>query len=121
MNRFTMACGAIVLLAICMVLVPLDSYGQKKKAPAKTEQTSEQPAPTPVQTKMGNTLKDVLNKFKGEKTNMGMLSKVEGDYFVVEEDGVSTIHPMSAIVGIKLLKSEEGEEDAAKIEIVLMR
>lgn len=121
MNRFTMTCGAILLLAMCMVFIPLDSFGQKKKAPAKTEQPSEQSAPAPVQTKMGNTLKDVLTKFKGEKTNLGILSKIETDYFVVEEDGVSTIHPMSAIISIKMLKTEEGEEDAAKVEIVLMR
>jgi hypothetical protein len=40
---------------------------------------------------------------------------------MVEDDGVSTVHPLNAIVGIKLLKLEEGETDATKIEITLMR
>jgi len=119
MNRFPMVFGALLLVAAFAVMLPCEASAQKKKAAPKTEQATEQPAP--VQTKLGSTVKDILAKYKGEKTNMGMLSKVEGDYFVVEEDGVSTIHPISAIVGIKLLKLEEGEEDAAKIEISLMR
>ena len=119
MKRFTMTCGALILLATFSVMLPCEASAQKKKAPAKTEQATDQPAP--VQTKMGMTLKDILGTYKGQKTNMGILSRVEGDYFVVEEDGVSTIHPLSAIAGIKVLKPEEGEEDAAKIDITLMR
>jgi hypothetical protein len=121
MNRITITCGTLLLLAAFSMMLPSEVSAQKKKAPAKTEQATDQPAP--VQQKMGGTLKDVLAKYKGEKTNLGMLTKIEGDYFVVEEDGVSTIHPLSAILGIKLLKAEEGDEEeaAAKIEIVLSR
>lgn len=119
MKRFTMTCVALILLATFSMMLPCEASAQKKKAPPKTEQAIDQPAP--VQTKLGTTLKDILAKYKGQKTNLGILSKVEGDYFMVEDDGVSTIHPLSAIAGIKMLKPEEGEEDAAKIDITLMR
>ena len=121
MQRFTMTCGVLILLATFSMMLPCEASAQKKKAPPppKTEQAIDQPAP--VQTKLGTTLKDILAKYKGQKTNLGILSKGEGDYFVVEDDGVSTFHPLSAIAGIKVLKVEEGEEDAAKIDITLMR
>jgi hypothetical protein len=119
MNRITITCGALLLLAAFSMMLPSEVSAQKKKAPAKTEQATDQPAPMPQ--KMGGTMKDVLAKYKGEKTNLGVLTRIEGDYFVVEEDGVSTIHPLSAIIGIKMLKAEEGDEDPVKIDITLTR
>jgi hypothetical protein len=119
MIRFGVTCGCMLLLAACTVLVSSEASAQKKKTPPKAEQAVEQSAPAPG--KFGNTLKDVLAKFRGEKTNLGLLSKVEADYFIVEEDGVMTLHPIGAIVSIKILKPEEGEEEAAKVEIVLTR
>jgi len=121
MNRFTLTCGTALLLAAGVMLLPCDASAQKKKVPPKSEQAVDQPAPPSVQVRLGNTLRDVLVKYKGEKTNLGILSKVEGDYFVVEEEGVSTMHPFSAIISVKTVKPDEEEEDAAKIEIVLMR
>jgi hypothetical protein len=119
MNRFTMMCGTVLLLMACMVMLPNEASAQKKKVAPKAVTATEQASPT--QSKMGNTVKDLLAKYKGEKTNLGVLTRIEGDYFVVEDDGVSTIHPLNAIIGIKLLKLEEGDEESAKIEITLMR
>jgi hypothetical protein len=121
MNRTSMVSGIALLLAITLVMFSSEASAQKKKTPAKSEQATEQPAPSANQGKLGGMLKDVLLKYKGEKTNLGVLSKVEGDYFVTEEEGVTTIHPLFSIVGIKILKPEEGEEDQAKIEITLLR
>ena len=121
MNRFTLTCGTALLLAAGVMLLPCDASAQKKKVPPKSEQAVSQPAPLPAQARLGNTLRDVLAKYKGEKTNLGTLSKVEGDYFVVEEEGVSTMHPFSAIIGLKLVKPEEEEENPVQLEIVLMR
>jgi len=122
MNRFTLTCGTALLLAAGVLLLPCDASAQKKKAPPKSEQAVSQPTP-PAQARLGGTLRDVLVKHKGVKTNLGILSKVEGDYFVVEEEGVSTMHPFSAIISLKMVKAEEEEEeeDAAQIEIVLIR
>ena len=122
MNRIA-AFAATLLLFATIAMLPSESCAQKKKAPPKSEQATEQPAPpsTPGQAKLGGTMKDALMKFKGEKTNLGMLTRIESDYFVVEDDGLSTIHPLSAVAGIKILKVEEGEEDATKIEITMLR
>ncbi len=120
MNRFTLTCGTALLLAAGVLLLPCDASAQKKKAPPKSEQAVSQPTP-PAQARLGGTLRDVLVKHKGVKTNLGILSKVEGDYFVVEEEGVSTMHPFSAIISLRMVQPEEEEEDAALLEIVLMR
>jgi hypothetical protein len=122
MNRISMMFGTLLLLVCCTVMFTTEASAQKKKTPPKSEQAIEQPTPPPAPGKLGNTIKDVLTKYRGEKTNLGTLSKVESDYFVVEEDGVATLHPLSAIVGVKILKIEEGaDEDQPKIEIMLMR
>ena len=122
MNRIAAFAAALLLLAT-IALLPSAACAQKKKAPPKTEQVTEQPAPAPMpgQAKLGGTIKEVLMKFKGEKTNLGTLTRIEGEYFVVEDDGLSTIHPFSAVTGIKVLKVEEGETDATKIDITLVR
>jgi hypothetical protein len=123
MKPFAITVTTLMLLVACVALLPCEAGAQKKKAPPKADQMTEQPASTTTSpsTKMGGTVRDVLTKFKGQKTNLGMLSKVEAEYFTVEDDGVSIVHPYSAVIGIKLLKIEEGEEDAVKIEIQLMR
>jgi hypothetical protein len=122
MNRISVVCGTILLLVCCTFMFSSEASAQKKKTPPKSEQATEQPAPPPVPGKLGNTIKEVLTKYRGEKTNLGTLSRIESDYFVVEEDGVATLHPLSIIIGIKILKMEEGaDEDQPKIEIILMR
>jgi hypothetical protein len=122
MNRISVTCGTLLLLLCCTVMFSSQGIAQKKKTAPKSEQVTEQPAPPPAPGKLGNTIKDVLTKYRGEKTNLGTLIRVESDYFVVEEDGVATLHPLATITGIKILKLEEGaEEDQPKIEIMLMR
>jgi hypothetical protein len=121
MKRISVLCCTMLLLAACTAFFSTEASAQKKKATTKTEQVGEQTPSAPAQGKLGATLRDVLSKYRGEKTNLGVLSKVEGDYFAVEDDGVVTLHPLSAITGIKILKAEEGEEEPAKIEITLLR
>ena len=117
--------ATMVLAAFLMVWTSEGTAQQKKKTPPKSEQTQQEPAPASVttsssQAKSGGSIKVVLAKHRGEKTNLGILSKVEGDYFVVEEDGVSTIYPFSAVTSIKFPKIEEDEEDPVKVEIKLL-
>lgn len=136
MNRFIVTSGTAFLLATCVVMLPVEAYGQKKKAPAKkTEEVAAPVAPAtppapppPVQGKMGSGLRDVLAKHKGEKTNLGLLTRVEGDCFVIEEKGVTTYYAFNAVSCIKVFKvepAEEGEEESEyeepTIEIVLIR
>jgi hypothetical protein len=130
MNRFFMTCGVALFLAACVALLPLEAYGQKKKAPPKkTEEAAEAPTPAPAPApaamplKGGASLKEVLMKFKGEKTNLGVLSKVEGDYFVTEDKGAVTYRAIGAIISIEVLKTEDEEEEEGgqKLDIQMMR
>lgn len=128
MNRFFMTCGAALLLAACVVMLPYEASGQKKKAPPKkTEQVTDEPAPAPpqappaMQSKAGGGLRDVLAKHKGEKTNLGILTRVEGDCFVIDEEGVTTYYSFNAINCIRIVMPSEEEEEGPKVEIVLMR
>lgn len=112
----------VALGALTLAVGTGDAIAQKKKAtppPAAAEQKT-----TPTQTvtgRSGNTLKDVLVKFKGELTTIGVLKQVEADYIVVEEEGVDIIYPVAAIRSIKILKTEEesGDEPSPKLEIKL--
>jgi hypothetical protein len=133
MNRFCMTCGIALLFAACVVMLPLEAYGQKKKAPPKkTEEAVDAPAPaaTPApapapaapQLKSGASLKEVLMKYKGEKTNLGVLTKVEGDYFVTDEKGVMTYRAIGAIVSIEVSNADAEEEDSGPaLEIHMIR
>jgi hypothetical protein len=117
--------GMMVLAALLMVWTSEGTAQQKKKTPPKSEQTQQETTPATVttsssQAKSGGSIKDVLAKHRGEKTNLGILSKVEGDYFVVEEDGISTLYPFSAIASVRIPKIDEEEEDPVKVEIKLL-
>lgn len=121
--RFLAALLAAVMLILLMSTT--DTFAQKKKTtPAKPQAATEQTPPAPSQSshRMGNTLKDLLMKYKGELTTLGVLTQVEGDYFVVEEEGTPVIHPYSAIRSIKMIKPEEDREEdepAPKLDIRL--
>ena len=73
----------------------------------------------PVATSQG-TVKELLKKYQGNVTSIGTITKVEGDYFVAEEEGVTAMYPIGAIQAIRLVKVEEEERDSTRIEILLM-
>jgi hypothetical protein len=115
----------VVLAALLIVWTTEGTAQQKKKTPPKSEPTQQEVTPPSTGTstsqgKPGNMIKDALLKHRGEKTNLGILSKVEGDYFVIEEDGVSTLYPFYVIAHVRLPKIEEGDEDPVKVEIKLL-
>lgn len=126
MKHGTVYALAMVLLAALLIVWTTEGTAQqKKKTTPKPEQTQQEMTPASAatgvsQARLGNTIKDALNKHRGEKTNLGILSKIEGDYFVLEEDGVSTLYPFSAISSVKFPKIEEGDEDPVKVEIKLL-
>ena len=126
MKHGTVYTLAMVLLAALLIVWTTEGAAQqKKKTPPKPEQTQQEMTPAPgatssSQSKSGGSIKDVLAKHRGEKTNLGILSKVEGDYFVIEEDGVSTCYPFYVIAHVRLPKIEEGDEDPVRVEIKLL-
>lgn len=68
--------------------------------------------------KQASTIKDVLTGYVGEKTNLGTIKRVAGDYVVIEEENVTGMFPLNAIQAIRHIKGE-GEEPT-KIEIKLV-
>ncbi|MBP1690685.1 MAG: hypothetical protein H6Q32_37 [Bacteroidetes bacterium] len=107
----------LAALVLLLLMSANDSLAQKKKAPAKSTPTATQqsttPAPPPAG-KQGGTIKDLLVKYKGQLTTLGVLKQVEWDYFVVEEDGAEIIHPISDIKSIKIMKIEKEPADEEK-------
>jgi len=65
-----------------------------------------------------STVREILSQFEGKSTNMGTLAKVTGDYFSTEDEGVTTIHPLTTIHSLVLTKDEETL--STKLEIKLL-
>ena len=113
----------LALGALTLAVGAGDAIAQKKKAatppPAAAEQKTSVQQTVPA--KSGSTLRDLLLRFKGELTTIGVLKQVEADYIVVEEEGVETIYPVSAIRSVKKVKVEEESDDepSPKLEIKL--
>jgi hypothetical protein len=68
--------------------------------------------------KQQSTLKEVLTGFVGEKTNLGTIKRIAGDYIVIEEENETGMFPLNAIQAVRQIKGE-GEEPS-KIEIKLV-
>lgn len=65
-----------------------------------------------------NSLKTVLTQYQGQTTNLGMLVKVSGDFFVVAEEGATVYYPLSSIQSFRVLKP--GEDVSIPLEIRLV-
>jgi hypothetical protein len=68
--------------------------------------------------KQQSTMKEVLTGYVGEKTNLGTIKKVAGDYIVIEDDNITEMVPLNAIQVVRQIK-REGEEPP-KVEIKLV-
>jgi hypothetical protein len=102
---------ASLFIVLMFAVVAITPSAMAQKA-AKAEKSK--PAP---QAEAG-MIKDVLVKWEGKSTNLGTLKKVHGDYFVVEEEGATMMHPLHAIHTIKLWKDEETGEEKMEIRLV---
>jgi hypothetical protein len=83
-------------------------------APAVAQKSQKKEAAPPAQ----STIKEILTQYIGKATNLGTLKKVAGDYFVLEEDGNTVMHPLSTLHTIKLVKDEESGEMKVEIRLV---
>jgi hypothetical protein len=119
-RRWVAAATAVVLI---VVLLPCaEGLAQKKKTTTKQESSStEQQVVSSAGSKAsGATIKDFLAKFKGSRTTLGILSRLESDHFVVDDDGTVAVYPYAVIRSIKLLKVEEGEENPVLLDISIL-
>jgi hypothetical protein len=104
----------MLILGTALVIVMTPAFGQKKKKDTP-------PPPPPAQAelrqsqKMGGTIRDILASLLGQQTNLGVLSKITGDYVVFETEGDTLMYPLATVQVVKFLKAEEGEP--RKIEI----
>ncbi len=103
----------LALFLLAALLIALNpAFGQKKnkETASPAPQTEVRPSP-----KTGGTIRDVLVSLQGQQTNLGILTKLAGDYVVFESEGDTLMYPLSTLQVVKFLKVEEGE--ARKIEI----
>jgi hypothetical protein len=106
MKRILLPLALPMLLGLLMLAGSVNPANAQKK---------KQDAAAQMQVKSGATIREVLQKLQGQMTNLGTLTKLQGDYVVFENEGDTLMYPLSALQVVKFLKAEEGE--ARKIEI----
>ena len=97
---------AALLVCFTLTMLVLPATAQKSKKPQ------------PVQTTGGSSIRDVLIQYQGKVTNKGTLVKVTGDYFSLDDDGVVSIHPLTAIHTLKITKDEDAATTKLDIKLV---
>jgi hypothetical protein len=117
MSRTNTMISLSLLGALLLMSAPAGQpvFAQKKKT--ETKQAKPAASAPAVAKTTGATLKDFLTKYKGTKTSLGVLIRVEADYFMVDDDGVPTLYPLSEVQYIKIHLPEEGEEDPISLTI----
>jgi len=110
--------ASILIVGIILGTTCVVSATAQKKDAAKKEVAKKETAPSAQPSQPQSTMKDVMLQYVGKATNLGTLKKVTGDYFVLEDDGNTVMHPLSTIHTIRLVKDEETGE--TKIEIRLI-
>jgi hypothetical protein len=106
-NRFVAAAGA-VLMVIMLAAAP---------AAAQKGQKGEKSKPVPVQT-APLTVKELLKKYEGKSTSLGILKQVAGDYIVIDNDGTTVIYPLTSIHALRFVKDEEAGTETLEIRLV---
>jgi hypothetical protein len=101
---------SILFAATLMATVLAVPATAQKKSPPKKE------VAPPPQRQTG--IKEILSQYIGKMTTLGTLKKVESDYFVFEEDGNTSYHPLSTLHTIKLVKDPDTGEITIEIGLV---
>lgn len=121
MNRVHQLRVVTVIVAASLVLgafVPASAQKKRKEGKASPD-PSAQVVPAEGQhgspAKAGATIREVLIRLQGHQTNLGVVTKVTGDYVMFENDGDTLIYPLNILQMVKFTKPEEGE--TRKIEI----
>jgi hypothetical protein len=104
------------LAAVVVLLFFADAASAQKKKPA-----TDAPAPTAAQIapKPSNLFRDFLAQHIGTPSNLGVLTKLGGDYLIVEEENVPLVIPLASIQSVKVKKEKEDEESPEKTVLVI--
>jgi hypothetical protein len=86
-----------------VAVVPASAQKSKKKEATPTTQS---------------TIKEILAQHEGEMTNLGTLKRVSGDYFVVDDEGTTSMHPLSTLHTLRFVKDEETGKITLEIRLV---
>jgi hypothetical protein len=101
---------------LLLAVAPPVTQAQKKKKDAIPSAIPAVAEPSPRGTgHAGSTIREVLMKLQGQKTNIGVVVRVTGDIVEFENEGETLIYPLSAVQLVKFQKADEGE--TRKIEI----
>ena len=106
-RAFLLVPGIVLLITICMLVVMGPAAAQKS-----------QKVQTGAASGAQRTLKDVLAQYQGQTTNLGVLKKISGDYFVVQEEGATAMYPFSAIQSFRILAPQEDVSVLLEIRLV---
>ena len=104
MRPFSLLFLAVLTAATCAAEAPAQKKGATKKEVAPSAQTA-------------GGIKEVLAQYVGKKTNLGTLKKVTSDYFILDDDGSTVMHPLSTLHTIKISKDEESGETVVEIKL----
>jgi len=102
----------LAALCVAVLILMAPAYAQKRKpAPAPSAPAGEQH----TQSKTTASIRDIIVSLQGQQTNLGLLTRVTGDYVVFESEGDTLMYPLGALQVVKFLKTEEGE--GRKVEV----
>jgi 3-oxoacyl-ACP reductase-like protein len=100
---------------------PAAQQAQKAEEPTavETPAVAPTPAPPPTASSSGGVM-DVLKKFVGQKTNLGILRKITRDYIETESENAVLTIPVSSIHSLKqITEQDENDQSVTKLEIRL--
>jgi hypothetical protein len=98
-----------VLVAVLLAALSVQASAQKKPVVKKE---------TPVQS--AGTIKELMARHIGTKTNLGTIKSVATDFFVLDDDGVEVIHPLATIHTIKFGQADEAGVRKMEIRLIGM-
>ena len=100
------ACGILSLMVLAFTAGPAPAQKSTRQDKTKTAQG----APS--------SIREVLQKYEGKATSLGTLKRVAGDYFVVEQDGVTSMHPLAVIHTLRIVRDEEAGTEILEIHLI---
>jgi predicted secreted Zn-dependent protease len=96
-----------VLVAVLLAALSAQASAQKKPVVKKE---------TPVQS--AGTIRELMARHIGTKTNLGTIKSVATDFFVLDDDGVEVVHPLSTIHTILFVKDDDSAGTRMEIRLV---
>ncbi|MGA9117753.1 MAG: hypothetical protein WB699_00175 [Bacteroidota bacterium] len=129
-RKTAMLIAIVAVFVVGTVALPSGAEAQRKpksKTTVKKEQTEEQPeakverpAVQPQTGRASDALIDILKKYIGQKTNLGILKKAGREVVEFEDDNTVLTVPVTTIHSLKQVsEKDENDSTVVHLEIVL--